>query len=111
MAVYYLSKSQLLLFTIYQHRSAAASFLMYCAIRLREYILCCMRRTAILKNNCTAEKRREEEAFAIASIAHYCLVKTKSHCGQNPPKLLKNSQKNLLLSLLCIVSQIFVLYM
>ena len=39
-----------------------------------------MRRTAILKNNSTAEKRREEEAFALASIAHYCFVETKTNC-------------------------------
>ena len=39
-----------------------------------------MRRTAILKNNNTAEKRRKEEAFALESIAHYCFVEIKSNC-------------------------------
>ena len=40
-----------------------------------------MRRTAVLKNDNTAEKRREEEAFALKSIAHYCFVEIKSNCG------------------------------
>ena len=40
-----------------------------------------MRRTAILKNDSTAEKRREEEAFALASIAHYYFVETKTNCA------------------------------
>merc|ERR1711974_524186 len=56
------------------------SLLSYSATRLRECIQRCMRHTAILKNNSTAEKRREEEAFALESIAHYCFVKTKSNC-------------------------------
>ena len=55
------------------------SLLSYGATRLREYIQCCMLR--ILKNNSTAEKRREEEAFALKSIAHYCFVQIKSNCG------------------------------
>ena len=59
------------------------SLLSYSAMRLRECIECFMRRTAILKNNSTAEKRREEEAFALASIAHYCFVETKTNCGGN----------------------------
>ena len=57
------------------------SLLSYSATRLREYILCCIRRTAILKNNNTAEKRREKEAFALASIAHYCFVEIRSNCA------------------------------
>ena len=57
------------------------SLLSYSAMRLRECIECCMRRTAILKNNSTAEKRREEEAFALASIAHY-FVEIKSNCAE-----------------------------
>ena len=61
-------------------RRCFSSLLSYNATRFREYILCCMRRTAILKNNSTAEKRREEEAFALKSIAHYCFVETKSNC-------------------------------
>ena len=59
------------------------SLLSYSATRLREYIQCCMRRTAILKNNSTAEKRREEEAFALESIAHYCFVETNLNCALN----------------------------
>ena len=31
-----------------------------------------------MKNNSTAEKRREEEAFAIASIAHSVSLKLKA---------------------------------
>ena len=54
--------------------------------RLREYIQCSMRRTAILKNNSTAEKRREEEAFALKSIAHYCFVEIKNNCAPQPPQ-------------------------
>ena len=42
-----------------------------------------MYRTAILKNDSTAEKRIEEEAFALASIAHYCFVETKTNCVAN----------------------------
>ena len=57
------------------------SHLSYSATRLRECIERCTRRTAILKNNSTAEKRREEEAFALKSIAHYCFVETKSNCA------------------------------
>ena len=45
-----------------------------------------MRGTAILKNNSTAEKRREEEAFALESIAHYCFVETKSNCDKRSAK-------------------------
>ena len=56
------------------------SLLSYSMTRLCEYIQCCMRCTAILKNDSTAEKRREEEAFALASIAHYCFVETKTNC-------------------------------
>ena len=41
-----------------------------------------MYRTAILKNDSTAEKRIEEEAFALASIAHYCFVETNLNCGK-----------------------------
>ena len=66
------------------------SLLSYSATRLREYILCCIRRTAILKNNNTAEKRREEEAFGLASIAHYCFVEIKSNCAQCLLSTLKN---------------------
>ena len=40
-----------------------------------------MCRTAILKNDSTAEKKRVEEAFALASIAHYCFVETKTNCA------------------------------
>ena len=43
-----------------------------------------MCRTAILKNDSTAEKRREKEAFALKSIAHYCFVEIKSNCGSEP---------------------------
>ena len=46
-----------------------------------------MRRTAILKNNSTAEKRREEEAFALKSIAHYCFVEIKNNCGSQWVKI------------------------
>ena len=63
-------------------RSCFFSLLSYSATRLREYILCCMYRTAILKNDSTAEKRREKEAFALASIAHYCFVETNLNCDQ-----------------------------
>ena len=56
------------------------SLLSYTATRLREYIRCCMRCTAILKNDSRAEKRIEEEAFALASIAHYCFVETNLNC-------------------------------
>ena len=42
-----------------------------------------MRRLAILKNDSTAEKRREKEAFALASIACYCFVETKTNCEPN----------------------------
>ena len=56
------------------------SLLSCSAARLREYIKRCMCRTAILKNNSTAEKRREEETFALASIAHYCFVETILNC-------------------------------
>ena len=62
-------------------RRCFISLLSYSAMRLRECIECFMRRTAILKNNSTAEKRREEVAFALASIAHYCFVEIKSNCG------------------------------
>ena len=41
-----------------------------------------MCRTAILKNDSTAEKRGEEEAFALKSIAHYCFVEIKSNCAK-----------------------------
>ena len=58
------------------------SLLSFSATRLREYIPCCMCRTAFLKNDSTAEKRREEEAFALASIAHYCFVEIKSNCDE-----------------------------
>jgi len=37
-----------------------------------------------LKNNNTAEKRREKEAFALASIAHYRIVEIKINCAINP---------------------------
>ena len=57
------------------------SLLSCSATRLRECIQCCMRRTAILKNDSTAEKRREEETFALASIALYCFVETNLNCG------------------------------
>ena len=57
------------------------SLLSFSATRLREYIPCCMCRTAFLKNDSMAEKRREEEAFALASIAHYCFVETNLNCG------------------------------
>ena len=56
------------------------SLLSYGATRFREYIPCCMRRTDILKNNSTAEKRREEETFVLASIARYCFVETNLNC-------------------------------
>ena len=46
-----------------------------------------MRCTDILKNNSTAEKRREEEAFALESIAHYCFVETKTNCGHGHGKV------------------------
>ena len=62
-------------------RRCFISLLSYSAMRLRECIECFMRRTAILKNNSTAEKRRQEGAFALASIAHYCFVEIKSNCG------------------------------
>ena len=51
------------------------SLLSYSATRLRE---CCMRRKAILKNDSTAEKRREEEAFALKAMAHYCFGKLRT---------------------------------
>ena len=57
------------------------SLLSCSAARFREHIQCCMCRTAILKNDSTAEKRRKEEAFALASIAHCCFVETKTNCG------------------------------
>ena len=57
------------------------SLLSYGATRLCEYIPCCVLRTAILKNDSTAEKRREEETFALASIALYCFVETNLNCG------------------------------
>ena len=47
---------------------------------------CCICRTAFLKNDSTAEERREEEVFALASIAHYCFVEIKSNCGIQPKK-------------------------
>ena len=59
------------------------SLLSYSVTRLREYIQCCMCCTGFLKNDSTAEKRREEEAFALASIAHYCFVKTNLNCGHH----------------------------
>ena len=62
-------------------RRCFISLLSYSAMRLRECIECFMRRTAILKNNSTAEKRRQEGAFALASIAHYCFVETKTNCA------------------------------
>jgi len=34
------------------------------------------------EKNSTAEKRRKEEAFALASIAHYCFVEIKSICDK-----------------------------
>ena len=40
-----------------------------------------MHRTIILKKDSTTEKRREEEAFVLASITHYCFVETKTNCG------------------------------
>ena len=67
------------LFTIYQHFSAAASFLFSYTVQ-RGCVNVYNVRTAILKNNSTAEKRREEEAFALKSIAHYCFVEIKSNC-------------------------------
>ena len=62
-------------------RSCFFSLLSCSATRLREYIRCCMRRTVILKNDSTADKRRKEEAFGLASIACYCFVETKTNCG------------------------------
>ena len=38
---------------------------------------------AILKNDSTEEKRREEEASALVSIAHYGFVETKRNCDSN----------------------------
>ena len=61
-------------------RGGFFSLLSCCAARLRENIQYCMCRTPILKNDSTAEKRRKEEAFALASIAHYCFVETKTNC-------------------------------
>ena len=72
-------------------RGCFFSLLSYSATRLREHILCCMRRLAILKNDSTAEKRREEEAFALASIAHYYFVKTKTNCDTCPLYYLRMS--------------------
>ena len=76
----------------FHHRSTSLrrcffSLLSYSATRLRE---CCMRRKAILKNDSTAEKRREEEAFLLKSIAHYCFVEIKSNCEGG----VKNGPKN-----------------
>ena len=62
-------------------RDCFFSLLSYSATRFREYIRCCMYRTAIFKNDSTAEKRGEKEAFALASIAHYCFVETNLNCG------------------------------
>ena len=59
-------------------RGGFFSLLSCCAARLRENIQYCMCRTAILKNDSTAEKRGEKEAFALASIAHYCFVETRA---------------------------------
>ena len=43
-----------------------------------------MRQTFVLKNESTAEKRREKEAFAIlVSIAHCCFMETKHNCVEN----------------------------
>ena len=46
-----------------------------------------MCRTAILKNDSTAEKRGEEETFALKSIAHYCFVEIKSNCVLNATEI------------------------
>ena len=66
------------------------SLLLYSATRFREYIPCCMRRTDILKNNSTAEKRREEEAFALKSIAYYYFVEIKRNCEPGAKQELEN---------------------
>ena len=70
-------------------RDCFFSLLSYSATRFREYIRCCMYRTAILKNDSTAEKRGEKEAFALASIAHCCFVETKTNCELNQMNLPK----------------------
>ena len=63
--------------------------LLYSVRRLREYIPCFMRQTFVLKNESTAEKRREKEAFAIlVSIAHCCFMETKHNCVENQAALL-----------------------
>ena len=62
-----------------------------------------MRQTSVLKNESTAEKRREKEAFALVSIAHCCFMETKRNCVENQaiPEHLEHWLENRLVGELC----------